>query len=79
MLNVQERTHIFPQIPILGKTIDGAIIQKKLGQGGMGSVYQARHITLDKMVAIKILPPETQSAISNIPNDFYEKPVLRRN
>lgn len=42
--------------PLIGKVIGGRYeVLSRLGAGGMGKVYKARHLNLDSMIALKVL------------------------
>jgi serine/threonine protein kinase len=41
---------------LIGRTIRGCFIDKKIGEGGMGTVYHAKQLSLDRSVALKVMP-----------------------
>jgi len=43
---------------LIGRTIRGCFIDRKIGEGGMGAVYHARQLSLDRSVAVKVMPAE---------------------
>src|SRR4051812_25882379 len=47
-----------PADPRLGSEIAGYRIEEHIGRGGMGVVYRAQHMNLQRRAAIKIIAPE---------------------
>ena len=51
--------------------LGGYLILRKLGQGGMGAVYEAEDVKLDRKVALKVMKPELAT------NDDHRSRFLR--
>ncbi|MDQ3283247.1 MAG: serine/threonine protein kinase, partial [Acidobacteriota bacterium] len=46
---------------MLGRRIGSWILEQELGRGGMGAVYRARHVSLKKFAAVKVLTAGLES------------------
>ncbi len=48
-----------PSDPLVGQTLGGKYtVVGRIGEGGMGTVYEVRHASLDRRFALKLLRPE---------------------
>ncbi|OVE73351.1 hypothetical protein BVX93_01850 [bacterium B13(2017)] len=68
---------IFPKDdPLVGNVLnDRYRIIQKVGEGGMGSVYKARQLSTDKIVAIKLILPSLTSDEKNVQRFMREVKV----
>jgi eukaryotic-like serine/threonine-protein kinase len=57
---------------MIGERIGNYVVSEKLGEGGMGEVYLARHPQIGKRVALKILHPELAARQEVVTRFFHE-------
>src|SRR5262252_7377220 len=72
-----QRTSVRPGGPesLVGVTLSGRYrIERLLGEGGMGAVYQAEHVHMRKRLAIKVLHPE-MSRLDEVRDRFEREAV----
>jgi serine/threonine-protein kinase len=58
--------------PEPGERIDSFELEEAIGVGGMGAVFRARDRRLDRLVALKLLPPE-QAGDAEVVQRFYQE------
>lgn len=62
-----------PKDPTIGKTIAGRYeVDKRLGRGGMGAVYRARHVHTGGFVALKLMNPGMDESDDAMKRFFIE-------
>jgi serine/threonine-protein kinase len=61
--------------PLVGATVAGGRYQvlRLLGAGGMGAVYLARQVAMDRMVALKLIAPQAEAHGQEVVQRFHQE------
>ncbi|MFA5293775.1 MAG: tetratricopeptide repeat protein [Phycisphaerae bacterium] len=68
----------FPQCNLIGQKLGDFEILKMVGQGGMGAVFLARQVSLDREVAIKVISSVGGTQAKNLDRFKRESKVLAK-
>src|SRR3954471_23479469 len=64
---------------LVGVTLSGRYrIEKRIGEGGMGAIFEATQLSLGRRVAIKVVKPVADSGDDNIKRFERETEVIAR-
>lgn len=63
---------------LIGVTIGGCEIREEVGRGGMATVYRAHQISMDRDVAVKVLPPEFLHQSASLDRFKQEASIVAR-
>ena len=77
-MNTPVTAHSDPQPPpnLVDQRIGKYRVVRKLGEGGMGSVFEAVHVEIGQRAAVKLLKPELSSEPKHVQRFFDEAKLL---